>query len=162
RPQDPARWQRLRALARAADPDPWRLRLQAAVEARDVQTLRDLANGADPARFRTRTLAYLGKSLNTAGDAEAAVAFLRKAQRQHPGDFSINTALALCLEGLNPPPWDESLAFRRVALAVRPQSAWAHHVLGYVLQERGRLDEAIVEYREAIRLRPGYSHPLNS
>ena len=87
RPQDPARWQRLLAISRAADPDPWLLRLQAAVEAKDVQTLRELTNGADAGRSRTRPLAYLGFALSTAGDAEAAVEFLRRVQRQHPRDF---------------------------------------------------------------------------
>jgi tetratricopeptide (TPR) repeat protein/serine/threonine protein kinase len=159
RPQDPARGQRLLAIARAADPDPWRERVQAAVEGKNVRTLRELANGADPARLRTRTLAYLGDSLRAAGDAEAAVAFLGRAQRQHPGDFMINSNLAFCLGELKPPPWDEALAFRRVALAVRPQSAWAHYALGIALWKKKRLDEAIVEYGKAIRLRPGYVHP---
>jgi tetratricopeptide (TPR) repeat protein len=156
--QDPARWQRLRAIARAADPDPWKLRLYGADEARDVRTLRELADGADPARLRARTLAYLGYSLVNAGDAEAAVAFLRKAQRQHPGDFSINSALALSLSQLKPPQWDEEIAFRRVALGARPQSAWAHNTLGIALARKDRREEAIVEYREALRLAPMYAH----
>jgi serine/threonine protein kinase/tetratricopeptide (TPR) repeat protein len=153
-PQNPARWQRLRAISRAADPDPWRLRLYAAVEAKDVKTLRQLANGADAARLRTGTLAFLGDSLRLAGDVEAAVTFLRKAQRQHPSDFSINSTLAFCLTELKPLPLDEVIAFRRVALAVRPQSSWAHNALGVALRKHERLDEGILEYREAIRLRP--------
>jgi len=162
RPQDFAGWQRLLAISRAADPGPWRLRLVGAVEAKDVQTLRELANGADVSRMRTRTLAYLGNSLRLAGDAEAAVAFLRKAQRQYPGDFSINSNLAICLGVLKPPPLDEVIAFRRVALGVRPQSAWAHSALGVALRNNDRLDEAIVEHREAIRLRPGYYYAHNN
>jgi tetratricopeptide (TPR) repeat protein/serine/threonine protein kinase len=161
RAQDPAPWQRLLVISRTADADPWRHRLQAAVEAKDLQALRELANKADPASMRSRSLAHLGLSLRTAGDAKAAVDFLRKAQRQHPGDFSINSNLATCLEGLMPPPWDEVIAFRRAAVAVRPKSAWAHHILGVALQNKD-LDEAIVEQREAIRLRPGYPYAHNS
>src|SRR5262249_24392703 len=47
RPRDPVRRQRLVAIVRAADPDPWEQRLQAAFEAKDVRTLRKLANGTD-------------------------------------------------------------------------------------------------------------------
>src|SRR5262249_20602521 len=43
---DPARWQRLQEISRAADPDPWRLRYNAAAEAKDVKALRELADGA--------------------------------------------------------------------------------------------------------------------
>jgi tetratricopeptide (TPR) repeat protein len=161
RRRDPARGQRLIAIKRAADPNPWGQRLQAAIEVKDVQTLRELADGADPTRFRTRILAYLGDSLRAAGDGEAAVAFLRRVQRQHPGDFSINAILASCLGQLKPPPLDEVIAFRRAALASRPQSAWAHGGLGYALGKKDRLDEAIVEYREAIRLRPRYASAHN-
>jgi eukaryotic-like serine/threonine-protein kinase len=154
RPQDPARWQWLLAIALAADSDPWRSRLQTAVEAKDVPTLRDLANGTDPSRMRTRTLAFLGDSLRAAGEIEAAVAFLRRAQQHHPGDFSINSTLAVCLSQVKPPPQEEVLAFRRVALAVRPQSALAHQVLGDALHSKGLVDDAIAAYRESIRLNP--------
>jgi tetratricopeptide (TPR) repeat protein len=162
RPQDPARWQRLLAIARAADPEPWRQRLQVAVEARNVQTLRELADAADPGRLRPRTLAHLGDSLRVAGDAKAAVAFLRRAHRQHPGDFWINTALAISLAELKPPPWNEVIAFRRAALAVRPQSAMAHMLLAIALSKNDRLDEAIDEFRETIRLWPASAYAHNN
>jgi tetratricopeptide (TPR) repeat protein len=157
RPQDAARWQRLLAIARAVDSDPWRNRLQAAVEAKDLRTLRELATGADSTRLRTRTLAYLGESLRTAGDLDAAVEFLRKVQRQYPADLSSNSNLALCLSDLKRLPWDEVTALTRAALAARPQSAWAHGAMAYALQRQDRLDEAIEEWREAIRLRSRYS-----
>jgi tetratricopeptide (TPR) repeat protein/serine/threonine protein kinase len=151
---DPARRQRLLAIRRAADTDPWRVRYHAAHEAKDLQTLRELANGADPIRMRTRTLASLGTSLEAAGDPEAAVAYLRKVQRQHPSDFSINSNLAYCLGKLKPPPKDEIVGFRRVALALRPLSPSARRGLGTALHNNDRLDEAIAEYREGIRLKP--------
>jgi tetratricopeptide (TPR) repeat protein/serine/threonine protein kinase len=157
RPQDPSHWQRLLAIARTADPDPWRLRYLAAGDAKDLQALREIADGADISRLRTRTLAGLGNALRMAGDVEAAIAFLRRVQQQHPGDFSVSSSLAYCLSELKPPPLDEVIAFRRTALAVRPQSAWAHLVLGLALQKKDRLDEAMVEFREAVRLRPKYA-----
>jgi tetratricopeptide (TPR) repeat protein/serine/threonine protein kinase len=151
-PQDPAPGRRLLAIARAADADPWQLRLLDAVEAGDAQFLRDLANGADPAQLPPRTLGNLGDALGSAGDFEAAVALLREAQRQHPGDFFINCHLArFLMEEMKPSPRDEVIAFRRAALAVRPQTAWAHNDLGVVLLKP---DEAIACFRRAIELDP--------
>jgi tetratricopeptide (TPR) repeat protein len=154
RKQDRAPWQRLVALSRAADPDPWYLRFIEAVEARDVRTLRELAKGTDLARVRARFLAHLGGDLTAAGLAEAAVAFLRKAREQHPGDYSINSTLASALSRLKPPPWDEVIAFQRAALAIRPRSAVDHNSLGAALLHKDRIDEAIDCFRKAIELDP--------
>src|SRR5262249_34205979 len=104
-----------------------------------------------------RMLTHLGVSLTTAGDPEAAVAFLRKAQRQHPGDFSINYALASCLSALKPTPWDEVVAFRRAAIAVRPRTAWAHNQLGIALRAQQKLAEAIAASRRCSELAPKHA-----
>jgi Tfp pilus assembly protein PilF len=78
-----------------------------------------------------------------------AVTLLRKAQREHPDDFWINYNLAHSL-------WQsaslEQLAFARAAVAVRPQNPWARNNLGIALDHNGDVDEAIAEYREALRL----------
>ena len=148
------RWQRLMAVSHAADPDPWRLRYNAASEAMNLPALRELAAEADPSRMRIRTLAGLGDCLRIAGDVEAATAFLRKVQQQHPGDFAINFSLAYCLRSLNPPRWDEAIAFRRVAVALRPQSYPAQNFLGFALHCQGKLDEALVFYQKAIEIDP--------
>jgi eukaryotic-like serine/threonine-protein kinase len=154
---DPARWQRLQAISRAADPDPWRLRYNAASEARDLKTLRQLADGADASRLRPRVLAALGDSLRAAGDVEASVAFLRRVQRRHPADYSINASLAWSLRSLKPQLWDEAIAFRRIAVAVRPQSATANWYLGYSLHTVGKLDEAMAYYETVITLDSGHA-----
>jgi serine/threonine protein kinase/tetratricopeptide (TPR) repeat protein len=154
---DPARWQRLLEVSRAADPDPWRQRYEAASEAGDLKTLRELADGADPSRLRTRVLAALGDSLRAAGDAEASVAFLRKVQRRHPADYSINASLGWSLRSLDPPQWDEAIAFRRIAVVLRPQSPMANFYLGYSLQVQGKLDEALAYYQTTIDLDPEHA-----
>jgi serine/threonine protein kinase/Flp pilus assembly protein TadD len=154
---DPAQWHRLQAISRAADPDPWRLRYNAAAEAEDVKVLRELADGADTGRLRTRVLAALGTSLRAAGDAEASVAFLRKVQRQYPADYSINASLAWSLRNLKPQKWDEAIAYRRIAVAVRPQSATANWYLGHSLHTVGQLDEAMAYYQTVITLDPGHA-----
>jgi eukaryotic-like serine/threonine-protein kinase len=157
RGRDAAEWRRLQAVSRAADPDPWRMRYNAAAEAGDLKVLRELADGADPGRLRTRILAALGTSLRTAGDVETSVDFLRKVQRQHPADYSINASLAWSLRSLKPQKWDEAIAYRRVAVAVRPQSATANWYLGYSLHMVGQLDEATAYYQTVIALDPGHA-----
>ena len=147
---DSNRWQRMQAILRAADPDPWRQRFYAAREARDLKTLRELADGADLSRLRTRVLAALGDSLRKAEDAEASVAFLRKAQRQHPIDYSINVSLGWSLRSLDPPQWDDAIAFRRIAVAVRSRSPMANFYLGWSLEHVGKADEALPYYQTAV------------
>jgi tetratricopeptide (TPR) repeat protein len=151
---DAARRERLQAISRTADPDPWRLRFNAAREARDRKTLRELADGVDPARLRTRILAALGDSLRAAGDAEASVEFLRKVQMRHPLDYSVNASLGWSLRSVTPPRWDDAIAFRRIAAAVRPRSAMANFYLGWSLDHVGRMDEALPYFQAAVDLDP--------
>ena len=147
---DPALWQRLQQISQAADRDPWRMRDNAAREAKDLKTLRELADGADLSRMRPRILAALGNSLRAADDVKASVAFLRKAQRRHPADYSINASLGWSLRSLDPPLWNEAIAFRRIAVAVRPRSPTANFHLGFSLDTVGKLDEAMIYYQTTI------------
>ncbi|HZN35096.1 MAG TPA: tetratricopeptide repeat protein, partial [Pirellulaceae bacterium] len=149
-------WRRLLAISQAVDPDSLQMRLYEAVAAKDVQTLRDLASDADPARLRTRTLAQLGNSLSTAGELQSAVDFLRRAQRQHPSDFSINLQLAYALIRTGQPS-REVTAFRRAALAARPKSALAHQQLAVALFAEQRPDEAVLICQQALALDPSYA-----
>jgi tetratricopeptide (TPR) repeat protein len=38
----------------------------------------------------------------------------------------------------------------------------AHYSYGSALRQKGRLDEAIIQYREALRINPGYANALNN
>ncbi|QDU21324.1 serine/threonine-protein kinase [Urbifossiella limnaea] len=154
---DPARWQQLQAISRAAGPDPWRMRYNAAAEAGDLRALRELAAEADPTRLRTRVLAALGDSLRSAGDVEASVEFLRAAQRRHPTDYSINASLGWSLRSLKSPAWDDAIAFRRIAVAVRPHSPTANWYLGHALHTVGKLDEAMAYYQTVVELDPDHA-----
>jgi eukaryotic-like serine/threonine-protein kinase len=147
-------WQRLRKIQRAADPDPWRERLHAAADVSDLTALHQLASEADVERLQIRTLALLGDKLTSCGDPEAGVAFLCRAQRQHPDSYLLNDVLARSMMSMKPPPWDRVIEFRRAALALNSKSPTAHAALGDALQRQGRTSEAIAVYRDAIHLKP--------
>ncbi len=53
-------------------------------------------------------------------------------------------------------PSDAEDAYRR-ALALDPRNADAHVNLGRLLQERGRVEEAVLQYEEALRLSPKHA-----
>jgi tetratricopeptide (TPR) repeat protein len=84
---------------------------------------------------------------------------LRRAQRRHPGDYWINFKFAYGLDWEPPPLQDqtEAIRFYTAAIACRPRAAPAHFYLGHVLNQRGRVDEAIAELQTATELDPDYA-----
>jgi tetratricopeptide (TPR) repeat protein len=52
--------------------------------------------------------------------------------------------------------WQESAVAARQAILLRPGVGWYHNNLGSSLQQLGRLEEAVAEYREALKLDPAY------
>jgi tetratricopeptide (TPR) repeat protein len=84
--------------------------------------------------------------------------FLREAQRRHPNDFWVNEDLCWYFTVIDRSRGEDATRFGAVAVALRPQSAGARLNLGYALEKgMGRLDEAIAEYREAIRINPNFA-----
>jgi serine/threonine-protein kinase len=98
RRKDAAEARRLSEAARAADPDPWRGDLRAALDRPDkaerLAALKALAGSAPYDELGPVTLVLLGKALAASGDGEAAESVLREAQRRHPGDIWANLDLA--------------------------------------------------------------------
>jgi serine/threonine protein kinase/tetratricopeptide (TPR) repeat protein len=149
-----ADWQHLRQVARAADPDPWRDEFRKVLGPPPVnkQLVQELAASAELASQPARTLYLLGNYLASAGAVDAAVTVLRKAQQLHRDDFWINNDLALYLIWQGQPV--EELRYRMAAVAIRPQNCDAQHYLGSALLANGAPEEAIVAYRESIRIMP--------
>jgi serine/threonine-protein kinase len=154
-------WQNLLEIAKAADPDPWRMRLRAALADRDRKDLEVLAASADVRQLQPSTLHLLGIALKDVGAPEQAVELLRKAQRQYPGDLWLNEALGEFYYGaLKIPQYDQSVRFYTAALAVRPHSPYIAYNIGRVLLAKEAFPEAIAELSKAIDLKPDYPDAL--
>jgi eukaryotic-like serine/threonine-protein kinase len=167
-----AAFRRLLAAARAADPDPWRNKLRDAVDRRDLPALRRLAAENDMARQGPFSLWLLGFNLALRGDYDRALDVLRRAQQAFPEDFWLNTELGLALIrgsrwgpatarvlisdslGDHEPQYQIAERPLMAAVALRPQSARAHHTLGEAYYHQKKWADAKFELRRAIELAP--------
>jgi superkiller protein 3 len=156
------------AVARAADPDPWRDALRAngtaAPSPAALAALQRLAG--DTAALDTQpaaSLVLLAHQLKQVyGDHNAATRVLRRAVFRHPGDYWVHFDLANAASNaesavgrIQYPQPEEAVRHLTAALAIRPRSPYAHANLGTALDAQAKYDEAVAEYREAIRLKPG-------
>jgi serine/threonine protein kinase/Flp pilus assembly protein TadD len=139
-----------------ADSDPWRQGVRRAREKNDHQAMVKLASEVDTALQPPESLFLLETGLQQRGACAAALALLRRAQQAYPADFWINHDLGVALKNSQPPQHEEAIRFLTVATALRPDSPGVRYNLGLVLAVAGRLDEAIVAYRQAIGLKPDY------
>jgi serine/threonine-protein kinase len=167
----------LRAVVAAAEPgDGWTKEFRAAlVEADGAKrrvTLEQLAAAVDVRQHPPRTLTRLARRLEDVeqtgtgpryATGPAAVALLRRAQRQYPADFWINENLGMGLnhDKSNPEELTEAVRFLTAAVALRPDSPGAHYNLGIALRRKGQVDEAIASYKKAIELDPKYTWAHN-
>jgi tetratricopeptide (TPR) repeat protein/serine/threonine protein kinase len=153
----PAVWQRLLAMARAADPDEWRAAVRDALGRQDRKRLLELARRPQAAEQPAATVDVLALALWVVQERETAVALLQRAQNDYRDDFRINFSLASMLLSMNPPRAEDSIRFHQAALALRPKSPGLLNNLGMALQAGGRLDEALAAYRESVDRQPGWS-----
>jgi tetratricopeptide (TPR) repeat protein len=138
-----------RAVAGTADTDEWGRRLRA--DWQDAEALRRLVREAPIDRLSPHLLSMLGWDL---GGSES-VSFLRKAQKQYPGDFWLNFLLARRL--MDEQQYAEAEGFYRAALAARPGTKAVLLNLGVALRSQRQLDEACDYYRQALALDPGFA-----
>ncbi len=156
---DRAGAKRLSDTALAADPDPWRRDLRAALLQTDKSArLAALQATARSARFDERgavSLDLLGTALDNCGDPATAETVLRAAQRRHPGDVWVNYDLAEVCKKRN--QRDDAVRFYTAARAIRPETA---HTLAHLLVGKGQSDEALAVFQDLARLRAGNGRHL--
>src|SRR5262249_56505352 len=117
------------------------------------EILKNLAAAAPIPELPASTLVLFGEALGFRGAVAEAVTLLRQAQLLNPGDFWINHTLARWLIRGGSPQWDDdALRFYTAAAVLRPQSPGARKDVGFALWKKVRSEEAIAEYREALRI----------
>jgi tetratricopeptide (TPR) repeat protein/tRNA A-37 threonylcarbamoyl transferase component Bud32 len=155
--KDQALWRRLLAVARSADPDPWRRQVRAEATWQDGRRVARLADQlrADPAALARQSPQLLDQvgQLLILHKVDAA-GWLRQAQAIHPADFWLNLSLANALLKVKP---GEAAGYYRAALAVRPQSAAAWNGLGLALHDQKKLAEAVNAHGQALKIDPQYA-----
>jgi eukaryotic-like serine/threonine-protein kinase len=159
--QTEAECRRLTAAARAADPDPWRDALRARLGARDAGAVTEFRRLADDDKDLDAqpapSLILLARQLKfVAGDRERAARVLRRAVFRYPGEFWAQLELGRVYagSGQEPATQEESLRHLTAAIAIRPASPITHYLLGILLDNQRKRDQAAAECREAIRLKP--------
>jgi serine/threonine-protein kinase len=143
------------AVIRQADPDAWRDRVRDPATWDNSEALRDLAAGAPVDGQPPQLLAVLGARLRARKlDANG---FLTRVVSAYPADFWVNIEMGNALYESKPV---EAIGYFRTALALRPQTAFLHYVLGGLYLSQHRWDECIAEFEEALRLAPdnAWSH----
>ena len=145
-------------VARQADEDPtgWRARLRDPKAWADRKALAALATSAPINTLPLPLLLAVGERLQDLVGREGgeAVDFLKRIDREHPGDPGVNFRLGYALMHRQNPA--EAAVYFRTAFALRPQNAAVCNDLGYALKAAGQLDDAIAYYRRAILLDPNY------
>jgi tetratricopeptide (TPR) repeat protein len=149
-------WARVLAAARAADRDPDRDALRAALSIEDragrLERLRPLAGRADAGSWAPASLVLLGEALAEAGDVDAGAAVLRRVSWAHPEDARAHFALGLLLAEARPPQPEE--AIRALSVAWGRQPELAAFELARALEGRGRGAEAEAVWRDLVGRRP--------
>jgi tetratricopeptide (TPR) repeat protein/tRNA A-37 threonylcarbamoyl transferase component Bud32 len=141
-------------VARLADPDPegWRNRVRDPQEWQDRSALAELAGTAPIAGQSMHLLVAVGERLQDLGGD--ATKFLKRVQREHPGDFWANFRLGNAVVKQDP---KDAVGFYRAALAVRPGAVIVCNNLAFALKATGQFDEAIDCYERAIQIDARYA-----
>ncbi len=137
---------------------------QQAIE--NFQNAVDLDPGHLKARFQL-SLLYARKRYRSPSDRQNAIAQLRALIEMYEelGDFDrIHDAFFILGSVYDDDPDDAALAIEayRNGLRLADWSAEAHNNLGVLYSQKGSMDEAVKEFREAIRLDPDYESPYRN
>jgi tetratricopeptide (TPR) repeat protein len=147
---------RLRAVARAADPDPDRNRVREALEGRGQQLIEELAVSDRVEDLPPTTVVLLAHALPRTGPAESTLPVLgASAVGLASSPFGQGPALAAAAL-FTQPTWASGEAVLRRAHRQHPDDLWINHALAFYLHYgmAPRPEEAIRFYTAALALRP--------
>jgi serine/threonine-protein kinase len=138
-------------------PDGWCARLRNPNAWQDHGALTEIATAAPIELLPARLLVAAAERLQDLGGD--AVEFLKRVDREHPGDFGVNFRLGFALMTRQNPA--EAVGYYQAALAIRPNVVVCDN-LAYALRASGKLDEAIAYCERAIRMDPSYAPAHNN
>ncbi len=137
----------LLAVATEADPDPWRNRFRKLEVSKDAGGLNQAAEDIELSRQSPHIIVALAAGLNSV--KSDPVPLLRKALLQYPQDYWLLWKLGDTAKGPV-----ERVGWFQAALAVRPQSGFAHGNLAYALLQNEDWEQAVRYYKKAIDINP--------
>src|SRR5262249_2031024 len=135
---------RLLAVARLADPDPWRNRFRQAEVRQSLKKLEQLAGEVVIAEQSPHILATLADLLQYRGGDGLAV--LHAALLHYPNDVWLN----YCMGKWRKDEPDRGEGYFQTVVALRPKSGTAYFNLGVALFWRHKPGQAIAAYQKAI------------
>jgi tetratricopeptide (TPR) repeat protein len=144
----------LRHLMDRLDPEPNRVAVRAAIQAGDEGKVRTLVRALDGAT----TPAWFAVSVgyHRMVPFEDGVRLMTAAWRAHPTDYALAFRISQRLWGTRDDLLPEMLAWARVAVALRPDSPFAHNQLATVWRGMHKWDEAEAVVRRALELSRNY------
>jgi tetratricopeptide (TPR) repeat protein len=147
--------QTLLEIADQADTDPWRSQLRDAIVRNDREQLRKLASDERATGQAPVTILLGSRVLEQLGERSAALDWLGRANERYPQNFWINHELSRHLLTMARP--EEAASYLQTAVAKIPDSPSAHNLLGGVYVATQQNANAEREFREAVRLDPGFA-----
>ncbi|HLN26280.1 MAG TPA: tetratricopeptide repeat protein [Gemmataceae bacterium] len=150
----------LRALAGAADDDPWRQKYRAAASDKNAAALLALSREARQLSLPASSLVLLAWSLDHQGEHAEMLTLLRWARVRYPGDFWVNYVLGNVLEERreqSASALEEAIGCYTTALALRPKASAAYNSLGLALLAKNQADAqdaAIYAFKQALIIDP--------
>jgi len=103
-----------------------------------------------------------GLSLCQMGKHDQGIKALEEAIRLEPKNYGYLYVAGVCHEWKGRENWSQAEAYYLKALQLAPKEVQLHHKLGTLLQQEGRCQEAIPEFKKALELNPGYFISYNN
>lgn len=145
---------RLHAIVNHVDENTLRLRMRKAMQDGDFAGLEEMAGQLRDQREQPGLILFAAMFLHTGGHLDSAIDLLKHARSTTPRDFWTHLALGKMFADLEVPRDRDAVTCYRCAVALAPDSSYAHSCLGTSLWNLGEWKEAERSFHEALRLDP--------